>query len=188
MNAGAAAARGDFLFFVHGDTRVGDDAISAVAAALGAEPDAAFALSLRFDSLRRGFRVLEALSRLRHRVLPFPLGDQGLALARGRFAELGGFPDEPLFEDVRMSRSLRRRGPVRVLPGIALTDAARMERRGIFRNFVHNLILVVAHALGVSPRRLVRSYYGADYLERWLAADPGRRGDASRAPAPSPSS
>jgi hypothetical protein len=189
MNAGAAAARSELLFFVHGDTRVDESGLSAVVRALQARPAGAFALSLRFDSRLPVFRALERMSRLRNRVFPFPLGDQGLALGRTRFFELGGFADEPLFEDVIMSWALRRTGSLEILPETALTDATRFERRGVLRHFAHNLLLCGWHALGASPRTLVRRYYGREYLERWLAADPPRRRRAAtRAPAPSPSS
>jgi hypothetical protein len=170
MNAGAAAARGELLFFVHGDTTIDAEALDAIARALRAEPDVAFALSLRFDSPRASFRILERMARVRDRLLPFPLGDQGLALRRSRFLELGGFPDEPLFEDVVMTLRLRRAGTVRVLPEVARTDAGRFESAGPWRTFLRNVLLVAAHALGAPPRALVRSYYGRGYLDRWLAA------------------
>jgi hypothetical protein len=170
MNAGAAAARGELLFFVHGDTTVDARALDAIVRALGADPDGAFALSLGFDSTRASFRVLEWMARARDRIFPFPLGDQGLALRRSRFLELGGFPDEPLFEDVVMTRRLRRAGRLKVLPDVARTDAARFERRGPWRTLLFNGLLVAAHALGASPRLLVRAYYGRPYLDRWLAA------------------
>jgi hypothetical protein len=121
------------------------------------------------------------MARARDRILPFPLGDQGLALRSSRLRELGGYPDEPLFEDALMARRLRRAGPIRVLPEVAITDASRFETRGVWRNFLQNALLVAGLALGIAPRTLVRRYYGQAYLERWVAADPGRRGGARTA-------
>jgi len=101
-------------------------------------------------------------------------------MRRSRFLELGGFPDEPLFEDVVLSQRLRRSAPIRVLAESALTNPGRFERHGVWRTLGHNLLLVAWHSLGASPRTLVRRYYGADYLTRWLAADPRRRGGNGR--------
>jgi hypothetical protein len=178
MNAGALATGSEFVFFLHGDTSVEPGALLAVLRVLRSE-DVAVALSLRFDSDRSSYRVLERLSRLRDRILPSPLGDQGLAMRRDRFLHVGGFPDEPLCEDLAMSRRLRRCTSVRVLAEVALTSPARFERHGVWRTFGHDVFLVAWHALGASPRTLVRRYYGAAYLARWLAADSrrgGRRG------------
>ena len=175
MNAGARIARGAHLLFLHGDTEIDADGLEGVAASLDGEPDGAFALSLAFRSEARIYRTLERAAAWRDRMRPFPLGDQGLAVSRTRFHSLGGFPDEPLFEDVVLLRRLRRSGPVGVLAARARTGVERFQRRGVLRTLAANLALVLLQAVGVPPRTLVRWYYGPEYLERWTDAAPGRR-------------
>ncbi len=175
LNAGAAAARGSHLLFMHHDTEVAPGAVAALAKALTHEPQRAFAFSLHFDSHRRGYRLLSWLAGVRDCYQPFPLGDQGLAVSRYQFFDLGGYPDEPLFEDSVMTWRLRRRVGLRVLRHPARTSAARFEQRGIVRTLLENALLLTLFTLGLSPRFLVRFYYGREYLAHWLDADPRRR-------------
>jgi hypothetical protein len=190
MNAGAVAARSEFLLFLHGDTIVAPSALGPLWRALRQTTGVAFAFSLAYRSSKKGLRLLAWLARARDRVSPFPLGDQGLAMRRSQFFEMGGFDDEPLFEDWLMIKRLRRTRRLRVLPELARTGPERFERNGILRNLARNTLLVFLQILGVSPRTLVRLYYGSEYLDLWLAADPARRGgqapQVSRLPELSP--
>lgn len=174
MNAGARAARGRHLLFLHADTQVPIESLGGIVTRLDAHPGATLTYRLGFASPRRVYRWFVAMADLRDTVRPFPLGDQGLALARDRFHALGGFEDLPLFEDVRFTRRVVREGGVRMLPWRALTSPRRFEAGGAVRTLLRNGWLVVRHQLGACPRELVRRYYGATYLERWEAADPAR--------------
>jgi len=186
MNAGARAARGRHLLFLHADTRVPVESLAGIVERLEAHPGATFAYRLGFASTRPVYRWFVALADLRDAIRPFPLGDQGLALSRERFHALGGFEDLPLFEDVRLTGRAVRDGGVRMLPWRAFTSPRRFEAGGAVRTLLRNGWLVVRHRLGACPRELVRRYYGASYLERWERADPGRTRPhprTSRAPA-----
>jgi hypothetical protein len=182
MNAGAAAALGEHVLFLHADTELAPEALSELLDALRHEPDGAYSFSLGFSSTRLPFRILSWLAALRDRVLPFPLGDQGLGLARRLFFELGGFPDEPLFEDLVMTRRLRRRGLLRVLRSQVATSPARFECGGVWRTLARNLGLIALYAAGIPARALVRHYYGRAYIERWEADDKARRHRSPSAP------
>ncbi len=174
MNAGAQAARGEFLLFVHADTRIETASVEHLVAALRREPSAAFAFSLCFDDPGTGPRRLARLATWWGDRFPLPLGDQGLALSRHGFVQLGGFPDEPLFEDFVLVRALKRRTRVRILPDRVRTSGNRFRRLGTLRTLTANGLLLLLFQLGVPARRLVRGYYGPDYLRRWLAASPAR--------------
>lgn len=157
MNAGAAAALGDVLLFLHGDTRLPRGFGEAVAAAVEAG-----AIAGRFDVRLRGAHpflpVVAALINLRSRWSGVSTGDQALFVRREVFEALGGFPEIPLMEDVAMTQRLKRRGGVAALRAKVETSGRRWEAHGVARTIVLMWLLRGAYALGVSPERLARWY------------------------------
>jgi len=157
MNAGAAAARGEVLLFVHADTRLPADADAAIARAL-----AAGRVWGRFDVRLAGrhalLRVVERAMNLRSRLTGIATGDQALFVRRAPFDAAGGFPEIPLMEDVALSRRLRARARPACLGERVTTSARRWERQGVLRTVVRMWLLRLAYALGVAPARLARWY------------------------------
>jgi rSAM/selenodomain-associated transferase 2 len=156
MNAGAAAAAGDWLWFVHADSRLPPGWLDAFAAL---PPDAAggwFAFAL--DSLAWQARLIEAGVRWRVRTWMLPYGDQGLFVRRPVFDALGGFADLPLMEDVEFIGRLRDAGHVCEIPLVLTTSARRWRRDGWMRRSARNLALVTLYRLGVAPARLAQWY------------------------------
>ncbi len=136
MNAGAAAARGSVLLFLHADTQLPPDADGLVLAAL-----AAGAAWGRFDVRITGrhpmLRVVAAAMNLRSRVTHIATGDQALFLPRARFEEIGGFPDQPLMEDIELCRRLRAaHARPACLRQRVTTSGRRWETRGLWRTIV----------------------------------------------------
>ncbi len=158
QNAGAAAARGENLLFLHADTRLPAGAFQAAAAALAAGATlGAFSLAIR--SGHPWLRLVAAGANLRSRLFFLPYGDQAFFTRREAFFALGGFPDIPVMEDVAYARAVARAGGrVAVLPGRAVTSARRYEAEGVFRATARNLALLALYGLGVSPGRLARHY------------------------------
>ncbi len=158
QNAGAAAAGGEILLFLHADTRLPAGAFEAAAAALdGGAALGAFSLAIR--SGHPWLRLVAAGASLRSRLFSLPYGDQAFFLRREVFCALGGFPDIPLMEDVALVRRVRRAGGrVAILPGRVVTSARRYEAEGVYRATARNLCLLALYGLGVSPGRLARHY------------------------------
>ncbi len=156
MNAGAAAARRDLFLFLHADARLDADALPAVRSAFS-RPDLRLAtFRRRFD--RRGFwlDVSAALSRIDSIWTRF--GDQGIVIRRSFFSELGGFPDWPLFEDVRLLRLARARTRSPVLPAEILVSTRRYDRTGVFRGQCANTAYLVRYLRGEPPARIAADY------------------------------
>jgi rSAM/selenodomain-associated transferase 2 len=157
MNAGAAASRGDALLFLHADSRLPADALGLVREAIAGGQRAGF-FRIRLDSRRPLLRLVGRLMTLRSRATGIATGDQAIWLERSTFEELGGFPTLPLFEDVELSRRLKRRVRFRCLPAEVVTSARRWERRGPLRTILRMWMLRAAYALGFPAGGLARRY------------------------------
>jgi rSAM/selenodomain-associated transferase 2 len=156
LDAGARAAGGDWLVFLHADTRLE----AGWAAALLALPDAVVGGAFRFalDPPRPAYRWLEAAVALRCRLFRLPYGDQGLFARREAYCAIGGFRPLPLMEDVDLARRLARAGPLAFPAVRAFTSARRFERRGLFATSARNLGLLALYAAGLAPAHLARLY------------------------------
>lgn len=151
MNAGAAVASGEILWFLHADTRVTPEGIREMRERMRDPSVVGGAFRFAVDSPRARYRWLERGVRFRSGFLGLPYGDQALFVRREVFRQLGGFPDWPLMEDVALVRSLRRAGGFALLSEPALTSARRWEREGILSTSTRNLWLVTTCLMGRSP-------------------------------------
>lgn len=159
LAAGAAAASGRWLLFLHADTRLPLD-WCAVAHAFVAETDnieRAGYFRFALDDPSPGARRIEATVRLRNRLLGLPYGDQGLLLDRRFYDSLGGFRPMPLMEDVDMVRRIGRRRLV-MLDAAATTSAERYRRDGFVLRPLRNTLCLGLYALGAPPR-LIHAIY-----------------------------
>ena len=159
MNAGARAAQGEILLFLHADTSLPDGAGAAILAALADPAVVGGRFDVQLDS-RRLLLVLTAwLMNRRSRLTGISTGDHGIFVRRAAFEVLGGYPDIPLMEDVELTRRLKRGGPLAALRLRVVTSARKWEDEGILRTIVLMWALRLLYALGVSPARLHRWYY-----------------------------
>lgn len=158
QNAGAWAAGGDVLWFVHVDTHLDPAAVRQLRAALRDPRVVGGGLTLRFDERGPGLDYLAWSSNQRARRLGWVFGDQALFVRADVFAELGGFPDLPLMEDLELSRRLRRRGRLAVLPATSTAAARRLTAHGVWRMTVFMQYLKVLYLAGADPAGIRRRY------------------------------
>jgi hypothetical protein len=158
MNAGAAAASGGILLFLHADTHLPRDFPDQVRQTLAGPGVAAGAFRLRIDSNTAGLRLIELVANWRARVLQMPYGDQALFLPRQRFWGLGGFPALCLMEDYELVRRLKRRGRIALARGCATTSARRWVKLGIAKTWLINQMVVAAYHFGVPTDHLSAWY------------------------------
>jgi rSAM/selenodomain-associated transferase 2 len=158
QNAGARAARGRLLLFLHADTRLPPGALEAVRAALA---DGARAWG-RFDVEIAGrhplLPLVARLASLRSRLTGIATGDQAIFVRRDRFEAAGGFPEVPLMEDVALSAALRRLGRPACLRLRVVTSGRRWESRGVLRTVLLMWWLRLLFWLGRDPAALARWY------------------------------
>ena len=158
MNAGAQAARGDVLWFLHADTRASPPAMDALLAALGRPQTAWGRFDVRLSGAHPLLRLVEGLMNLRSRWTGIATGDQGIFVRRPLFERVGGFPDIPLMEDVALSRRLKREAAPVCLRERLVASSRRWEQRGVARTILLMWRLRLAYWLGVSPERLAAHY------------------------------
>ncbi len=158
QNLGAAAARGEILFFLHADTLAPPEYAQGIQEALQHPGVCAGAFALAITGSHPGLRFISALANCRSRWLQLPYGDQGLFLPSALFRRLGGFPDLPIMEDVALVRLLRRQGRILTLPQAVLTSGRRWQRLGLLRTTGINQLMLFGFALGVNPHTLARLY------------------------------
>ncbi|GAB5534255.1 MAG: TIGR04283 family arsenosugar biosynthesis glycosyltransferase [Rubricoccaceae bacterium] len=157
MNAGAELATGSVLLFLHADTRLPHRAIRDIREALSDASVAGGCFRTTFDDTQSVWmRLWQARMWMRwHR---FAFGDRGLFVRRSVFDAIGGFPDQPIFEDLDMVRAIRQHGHFCFLDAAVVTSARRYQRNGAFRQQLRNVTLWLGWTLGISPARLKRFY------------------------------
>jgi rSAM/selenodomain-associated transferase 2/rSAM/selenodomain-associated transferase 1 len=157
MNRGAAIATGDRLLFLHGDTHPPPEAATIIHQTLADATVAAGAFTLAIDSPKRSRRWVEWGVRWRSR-WGWPYGDQGLFLRRRQFEQVGGFPDQPLLEDVALVQRLRQQGRLVIVPQAVWTSDRRWQRLGVFRTTLLNQAILLGYWAGIPPQRLAQWY------------------------------
>ena len=160
MNAGAAAASGRVLLFLHADTRLPSGWVPMVRDALGNRVREWGRFDVRLDGAHPMLRIVEHAMNLRSRLSGIATGDQAIFVTRNAFRQAGGFPDIVLMEDVALSRALRMRSRPACLHAAVITSSRRWERNGIARTIVLMWRLRIEYALGADPDKLARRYHG----------------------------
>jgi len=159
MNAGARAATGDVLLFLHADAALPPDARDWIARALTdpAVVAGAFRLHTVADDGRNWLGPFLRIADIRSHVTRIPYGDQALFVRRAVFERVGGFPAEPLMEDVALSRRLRREGRLVTVPAYVRVSGRRFLKHPIAGTLAM-WTFPTLHRLGVSTRTLARLY------------------------------
>ena len=157
--AGAAAASGDWLLFLHADCRLEagwERAVDAFLTAPEAQSRAGY-FDLALDDPAPAARRLEHMVAWRCRALALPFGDQGLLIARSLYEAVGGFAPLPLMEDVDFVQRLGRRRLQRI-GARCITSARRYRREGYLLRPLRNLLCLSLYFAGVPPEHIVRRY------------------------------
>ncbi len=158
MNLGAQQAEGAVLLFLHADTQLPDGAVHLVAQALrsGAHRWG------RFDVVLSGrsalLPVVAACMNLRSRLSGIATGDQAIFVQREAWLAVGGFPAQPLMEDIEISRRLLRWSRPACIRSRLTTSGRRWDQRGAWRTIWLMWRLRWLYALGVPAERLARAY------------------------------
>ena len=159
MNAGALAASGArVLLFLHADTTLPPDADRLIEQALAGGRHVWGRFDVRIAGRPRMLRVVAACMNVRSRWSGIATGDQALFMTRAAFDAIGGFPEQPLMEDIEMSKRLRTLSRPACLRERVITSGRRWESRGVWATIVLMWRLRWAYWRGASPQVLARRY------------------------------
>lgn len=180
MNAGAMAATGEILLFLHADTRLppGFDRMVRTALQPSMQGDrqapVAGAFALQIDAALRRLRLIEWGVNWRTRFLQMPYGDQAIFLKAETFHQMGGFPELPIMEDFELIRRLKRTGRIALIPTPVVTSARRWLKKGVCQTTLINQMVILAYLLNVPPKQLVRWYLHQPKLtpNHWFRSTP----------------
>ena len=157
LNAGAAAASGDILTFLHADIWLESGALAAVKTAL-CSGYVGGGFRQKIDAKNILYRAIEIAGNIRGKYLKVFYGDSGIFLKRTDFEKIGGFPEIPILEEMEFSKNLRKLGKTTlVIPHIHIS-ARRWETKGIVRTTVNNWLITLLYFLKFSPERLAKLY------------------------------
>jgi len=156
MNAGALAASGDALLFLHADTRLPDGADELVFFSLKNHLWGRF--DVEIESRLAALKIVAWSMNLRSRLTGIATGDQAIFVRRDAFQTAGGFPEIPLMEDIALCKRLKRVSPPLCLSDRAVTSGRRWEQHGVLSTMVLMWRLRLAYFFGADPKELARQY------------------------------
>ena len=156
-NAGATAARGDTLLFLHADVWLDSGAIEGVETAIAAGYIGG-AFKQRIEGDHPLYRLIECAANFRAKRLRIFYGDGGIFVRRTYFDRVGGFPDIPIMEEVEFSRKLRRQDQVTLVESRIHISPRRWQKNGIIRTTLTNWLITLLYLLRVPPNQLAKLY------------------------------
>ena len=158
MNAGAKVAQGDVLLFLHADVTLPENVGELVEQALEDQGSVGGAfVTWTVGDKASVISPLLHLADLRSRYTTLPYGDQAIFVRRESFERLGGFPDQPLMEDLEFSLRLGQLGRIRRVPVRVIVSGRRFINRPFFYALLMNLFPLL-YRWGVPPERLAQYY------------------------------
>lgn len=158
LNAGAAAASGEVLLFLHADTLLPENADLLVCDGLLSSGRTWGRFDVRIDGHPQLLRMVSLMMNLRSRLTGIATGDQAIFVRRDQFISVGEFPEQALMEDIALSRRLKACSRPLCLKVQVVTSGRRWEQRGVWRTIFLMWRLRLRYWLGASPEDLARAY------------------------------
>jgi rSAM/selenodomain-associated transferase 2 len=155
-NSGARAASNEFLLFLHADSRLPENANKTLTDFFSNPSNLIGAFTIQFKPSHIILDLITVASRIDTPITSF--GDQCIFMRRELYDEIGGFPDWPLFEDMKMFQEARKLTKVHKIKEPVITSSRRFYRKGVLKQFALNTWLILQYYLGVHPEELVKSY------------------------------
>ena len=158
MNAGAALARGEILWFLHADCEAPNGAVPQIQALLSDPRHVGGCFRLRYPRSEWIYRVSDWLGNIGVDLFGFALGDHGIFCRRSAFDDIGGYPAVPILEDAELYCRLRRLGRMRQLPETILSSPRTFEENGRYRTTWIYFLILGLYVVGVRINFLNRIY------------------------------
>lgn len=158
MNAGAARTSGQTLLFLHADTELPADAVDCVRQALASGLRHWGRFDVHITGQHWMLPVVGHMMNLRSRWSGIATGDQAMFLTRAAFDAVGGFPDQPLMEDIELSKRLLRLSRPACVGRCVRTSGRRWDTHGVWRTMALMWRLRWDYWRGIPADLLARAY------------------------------
>lgn len=158
MNGAARLGQGAVLLFLHADTHLPEDYLAHIFEALMDPHLALGAFRFATDYTGLGMGIITWATHLRSTFFKLPYGDQGLFMRPDTYAQLGGFPEVAIAEDLLLVRQARQLGKIEIVPATAVTSGRRWRRHGVWRTTLINYLIAGGCLAGVPPKYLAFLY------------------------------
>ena len=159
LDIGAKNSKGDWLIFLHADTRLTHDWFTKIKSVLKGDKNYIYYFKFRVNDKKIIYRVLEILVNFRSQYFKQPYGDQGLIIHRSIYLKNNGFRKIPLMEDVDFLRRLNNKNDLKQLNLPIFTSSRKWERTNIFLQALKNWKLRRRWLKGVSTKSIYYDYY-----------------------------
>ena len=160
MNAGAAQASGAWLLFLHIDTLLSTEALTALRRHCEERPPGWGRFDVRIHGRSSMLKVVASMMNWRSRITGIATGDMGIFVHREVFMAVSGFPEQPLMEDIEISRRLKRTSRPYCLSQPVITSGRRWDEKGVWATILLMWRLRIAYFMGRSADDIARRYYG----------------------------
>ncbi len=158
MNTGAAAAQRSYLLFLHADTRLPANAMSVINQVIGQEKYQWGRFNVVINGNSCWLKCVATMMNLRSAISGIATGDQAIFVRRSTFFCVGGFPDQPLMEDIELCKRLQKQGPCKCLTDCVTTSGRRWDERGVWRTIFLMWRLRWQYWRGKSADALAQAY------------------------------
>ena len=159
LDIGAKNSSGDWLIFLHADTRLTHDWFTKIKSVLEGNKNYIYYFKFRINDKKIIYRVLEILVNFRSQYFKQPYGDQGLIIHRSIYFENNGFRNIPLMEDIDFLRRLNNKKDLKKLNLPIFTSSRKWERTNILLQALKNWNFRRRWLKGESIKSIYSDYY-----------------------------
>ena len=159
LDIGAKNSKGEWLIFLHADTRLTHDWFKKINSFLKGNKNSIYYFEFKINHKKIIYRVLEILVNFRSKFFKQPYGDQGLIIHRTTYFKNNGFRKIPLMEDVDFLRRLNNKKDLKQLNLPIFTSSRKWERTNIFLQALKNWNFRRRWLKGESTKSIYSEYY-----------------------------
>ena len=159
LSIGAKNSRGEWLIFLHADTRLTHDWFRKINSVLKGGKNYIYYFKFKINNKNIIYRVLEILVNFRSLYLKQPYGDQGLLIHRTTYFKNNGFREIPLMEDIDFLRRLNNKKNLKQLNLPIFTSSRKWDRTNIFLQAIQNWKFRRRWLKGESAKSIYSDYY-----------------------------